>query len=159
MKLSFIIPAFNEELYIGECLDCILKYAKKRYHEIIVVDNGSIDRTSEIAQSRPGVRVVHEARRGITQARQRGLEEATGDLLAYLDADTRIPPSWLDIAEQTFKEDDDIACLSGPYLYYDGPRFKRRLITAISLSALPVGRFLFGYICSWVAIISPKGKR
>ena len=146
MKLSFVIPAYNEDPYIGPCLDSILRHSAGRYHEIIVVDNGSTDRTSEFAASRPGVRVVYEARRGITHARQRGLEEAAGDLIAYIDADTRIPPCWLDIAERTFNEDCELLCLSGPYRYYDGSLTKRLLNNIISLSVLPIGRFLFGYM-------------
>jgi glycosyltransferase involved in cell wall biosynthesis len=146
MKLSFVIPAYNEAEYIGECLDSILHYAAGRYLEIIVVDNGSVDKTSEVAKLRPGVRVVREENRGITHARQRGLEEARGDLIAYIDADTRLTPFWLDIAEQTFKEKDDVVSLSGPYRYYDGFFIKRWLVTVMSLSVLPIGYFFFGYM-------------
>ena len=146
MKLSFVIPAFNEEKYIGECLDSIIFHAEGRQHEITVVDNGSTDRTSEIANSRPGVRVVYEARHGITHARQRGLKEATSDLIAYLDADSRIPPGWMAIAEQTFNTESTFLCLSGPYRYYDGPLFKRAFNNAISITVLPIGFFFFGYM-------------
>lgn len=146
MKLSFVIPAYNEAEYIGECLDSILHYAAGRYLEIIVVDNGSVDKTSEVAKLRPGVRVVREENLGITHARQRGLEEARGDLIAYIDADTRLTPFWLDIAEQTFKEKDDVVSLSGPYRYYDGFFIKRWLVTVMSLSVLPIGYFFFGYM-------------
>jgi glycosyltransferase involved in cell wall biosynthesis len=146
MKLSFIIPAYNEELYLDACLDSILRQAAGRYHEIIVVDNGSTDATSEIARKKPGVRVVYEDRRGITRARQRGLEQATGDLIAYVDADTRLPPSWIDIAERAFQSDRDLLCLSGPYRYYDGPFFKRLINDMISAIVLPTGNILFGYM-------------
>jgi glycosyltransferase involved in cell wall biosynthesis len=146
MKLSFIVPAYNEEAYLGECLDSILRNASERYHEIIVVDNASTDLTSEIALSYAGVRVVYEGQQGITCARQRGLEEATGDILAYVDADTRLPPMWMGIAERAFEQDDELVCLSGPYRYYDGPAIKRWLLNAICWIALLTGYLLFGYM-------------
>jgi glycosyltransferase involved in cell wall biosynthesis len=146
MNLSFVIPAYNEAMYIGECLDSVLHYAAGRHHEIIVIDNGSTDRTSDIAKSRPGVRVVYEGSRGITHARQRGLQEATGELIAYIDADTRISPSWLNIAEQSFHDDSKLICLSGPYHYYDGAFIARWFSNLISLAALPIGHLCFGFM-------------
>ena len=81
-SLSLIIPAYNEEAYIGPCLDSVLQNAMGRFHEIIVVNNASTDRTYEVARARRDVRVVHETQNGICYARQRGFEEATGEILA-----------------------------------------------------------------------------
>jgi glycosyltransferase involved in cell wall biosynthesis len=118
-SVSLIIPAHNEEAYIGFCLDSVLQNAAGRFHEIIVVDNASSDRTAEIARARHGVRVVQEMQKGVCFARQRGLEEATGKVLAYIDADTRLPADWASIAERTFQNRPNLVCLSGPYRYYD----------------------------------------
>ena len=63
-SISLIIPAYNEEEYIGSCLDAALASSRGRFCEIIVVDNGSSDRTREIAAAKPGVRVILEERRG-----------------------------------------------------------------------------------------------
>ena len=144
--LSLIIPAYNEEAYIGFCLDSVLQNAFGRFHEIIVVDNASSDRTGEIARARRGVRVVQEMQRGVCFARQRGLEEATGEILAYIDADTRLPADWALIAERTFQNRPDLVCLSGPYRYYDGPKAKRWVLNGFSRLAVPMGRWLFGYM-------------
>jgi len=72
MVLSFVVPAFNEEAYIGDCLESILQQTKQIQDsiEIIVVNNASTDRTREVALSYPGVRVVDEPRKGLTFARQ-----------------------------------------------------------------------------------------
>ena len=146
MKLSFVVPAYNEEAYISECLDCILLHAEGRIHEVIVVDNASTDRTSELAQSRAGVRIIHEPKRGVTFARQCGLQHVTGELLAYVDADCRISPNWIEIVEKSFGPDSDLVSLSGPYRYYDGPKISRWFLDAIGWSVLPVGFRLFRYM-------------
>jgi glycosyltransferase involved in cell wall biosynthesis len=125
-KISLIIPAYNEEKYIGPCLEHVIKHSRdtsgqSRFHEIIVVNNASSDNTHAVAESFKGVKVVHEPKKGLTRARQRGLEEATGDILAYIDADTRMPDYWLDVVEKEFSKNPDLAALSGPYYYYDLP--------------------------------------
>ena len=119
MKISLIIPAHNEEKYIGACLDHALKNSRGRFHEIIVIDNASTDRTPDIARRYENVRVILEPKKGLTHARERGFAEATGDVLAYIDADTKMPENWLDIAETSFEKEPNFACLSGPYTYYD----------------------------------------
>lgn len=122
--ISLIIPAYNEERYIGVCLDHVFKNAKNQFLEIIVVDNNSTDRTREIASTYPGVRVVEERNKGVTKARQRGVEEAHGDLIAFIDADTQMRADWVETIKFEFAKNPKLVCLSGPYLYYD---FKRWL--------------------------------
>jgi glycosyltransferase involved in cell wall biosynthesis len=121
MKISLIIPAYNEEKYIGDCLEHALRNSQGKFHEIIVVDNASTDKTSEVASKFPGVKVVKEMEKGLTKARQRGYMESTGDILAYNDADTRLPTYWYDIVDKTFSNDPEakISGVSGPYVYFD----------------------------------------
>jgi glycosyltransferase involved in cell wall biosynthesis len=121
MKISLIIPAYNEEKYIDDCLEHAVKNGAGKFHEIIVVDNASTDKTAEVAGKFPGVKVVHESAKGLTKARQRGYMESTGDILAYNDADTRLPSYWFDIVNSTFDKDlqEKISGVSGPYFYYD----------------------------------------
>lgn len=127
MKISFAIPAYNEELYIAACLQSIADLRTDPWvHEVIVVDNGSTDRTAEIAASFPGVRVVREPRKGLSFARQKALDVATGDLLACIDADTRVSADWLKTVQRHF-EGNNIDCLIGSYEYYDLAAWKWRL--------------------------------
>lgn len=123
MKLTFAIPAYNEEKQIGGCLESIKKeMAGKNYDiEIIVVNNASTDRTSEVALSYPGVQVVDQPKKGLTWARHAGFLAATGDLIANIDADTRLPKGWLDRVYREFNENEKLVALSGPYIYYDLP--------------------------------------
>ena len=89
--ISLIIPAYNEEDYLPACLDAVMANLAGKVHEIIVVDNNSTDRTREVVERYPAVTYVFEGEKGITRARQAGYRASTGDILAYVDADTRLP--------------------------------------------------------------------
>lgn len=138
MKLSLIIPAYNEEKYIGACLEHALKNSNGKFSEIIVIDNASTDRTKEVAEKYPSVRVIREDQKGLTKARQRGFKESTGDILAYIDADTHMPDKWIDTLEKTFNENSDCACLSGPYIYYDVSKFQQFLVKLYWYASMPL---------------------
>jgi glycosyltransferase involved in cell wall biosynthesis len=130
MKLSFVIPALNEESCIGDCLKSVIREIH-RFHldaEIVVVDNGSTDRTGCIAAGFAGVRVVREPCRGLSAARHRGYLESKGEIIANLDADTRVPPGWAGKVIRSFDRDRRLACLSGPFMYYDLPQVKRIVV-------------------------------
>jgi glycosyltransferase involved in cell wall biosynthesis len=100
VSLSIIIPAYNEENHIKTCLDSIAAQTI-RPHEVIVVDNGSSDNTAKIARSYDFVRVVTEQRRGIAYARDAGFNAAVSSFLGRIDADTMLPPDWVERV-QTF---------------------------------------------------------
>lgn len=123
--LSIVIPAYNEEKYLGACLESCLANKTTNVIEVIVIDNASTDGTAALAQGYPGVRVVHEPRKGLTCARERGLLEAKGDLVGYIDADTRVPSGWFQRMNEVFAAADGPVCLSGPYDYYDLGPLKR----------------------------------
>lgn len=146
MKLSVIVPAYNEEAYLTDCLLAVsaaLRSSSERGpYEIIVVDNASTDGTAAVAARIPGVRVVHEPRKGLTRARQRGFEEASGDILAYVDADTRMPHDWIGRVLDAYDRAGDLVCVSGPYVYYDLPAVKTALVRLYwLLLARPTYRF------------------
>ena len=129
MKLSFVIPAYNEELYIGKCIEAILRETKGRTDvEIIVVDNNSTDHTSEAVAKYPEAKLIHETRRGANRTRQTGFEASTGELVAFLDADTVLPHGWTLTAERAFAKDEKLVCLTGPFIYYDLPPFIQLLV-------------------------------
>jgi glycosyltransferase involved in cell wall biosynthesis len=98
--MSVIIPAFNEEDYIGETLDYLgaaqrfLKAQADTAVQVIVVDNGSTDRTAAIARDR-GLAVIKEPDHQIAKVRNTGARAADHDILIFLDADTLVPPALL----------------------------------------------------------------
>jgi glycosyltransferase involved in cell wall biosynthesis len=87
--LSFVVPAYNEELELPTTIRAIQNAASNQAHEIIVVDDGSTDATAEIARD-AGAEVVSINRRQIAAARNAGAQNARGDILFFVDADTRI---------------------------------------------------------------------
>ena len=94
MKLSIIIPAFNEAKQIRACLESIQRSMREAVispYEIIVVDDDSTDDTADIARSL-GARVVHSGKRNIAATRNRGAAAAESERLLFVDADTIINP-------------------------------------------------------------------
>ncbi len=91
MKLSFVVPAYNEERLLGATLDSIRDAATQSAlpFEIIVADDASTDRTVHIAHTK-GAQVVSVAHRQIAATRNSGARAATGDILIFVDADTLI---------------------------------------------------------------------
>src|ERR1700751_6039874 len=94
MNVSVVIPAYNEEEFIGNCLDS-LSHQDVKPTEIIVVDKNSTDRTREICERFAAVRVVSEACQGIVFFRNARLAQARGDIIARCDADSVLPHNWV----------------------------------------------------------------
>lgn len=144
--VSLIIPTNNEEFQIGACLGMAIANSHGGFKEIIVVDNASTDQTAAIARSFEGVRVVYEPRKGLTRARQCGFHNATGNILAYIDADTRLPSGWLDVVEKTFAARADVVSLSGSARYFDAPAWQRFTLGLGWWLAAPLAYSLAGYM-------------
>jgi glycosyltransferase involved in cell wall biosynthesis len=91
--MSVVICAYNAEATIAECLEAAsaLDYPDL---DVVVVDDGSTDRTADIAATFPGVRVLREPHAGLSVARNTGWREAYGDLVVYLDSDAYPAPEW-----------------------------------------------------------------
>jgi glycosyltransferase involved in cell wall biosynthesis len=112
--ISFVIPAYNEEVLIGRCIASIRAEVTCAY-EIIVVDNASTDNTS-ICASEAGARVLYQPIKGTNAARQMGYLAAVGDLIALIDADSEIPAGWSATALRSLN-DPTVVAVSGPPCY------------------------------------------
>lgn len=111
-SVSVVVPVRDSESTIGECIDAILAtdYPEDR-REILVVDNGSTDGTAAQIRSRP-VRYLHEPRPGVSNARNRGIAECTGGILAFVDADCLVEPQWLTELVRPFA-DPEVGAVAG----------------------------------------------
>ncbi|MBI3573620.1 glycosyltransferase family 2 protein [Candidatus Kaiserbacteria bacterium] len=151
MKISFVIPAYNEEAYLGGCLEALCleihREAGSFKTEMIVVNNASTDKTREIAKRFAGVSIIEEPKKGVALARQKGLEAAKGDIIAYIDADTKVTPGWIPVMLAEFAADPALVAISGPYIYYDLPAFWRRLAWPYHLVVGGITEFFTG---QWV---------
>jgi glycosyltransferase involved in cell wall biosynthesis len=117
MKISIVIPVYNEAESLGACLDAITRQAVQPY-EVIVVDNNSTDGTAALAESFDFVTLLHEPRQGVVHARSRGFDAAGGDIIARIDADSILPADWLKNVCAVFK-DPAVDAVSGAALYYN----------------------------------------
>lgn len=113
MEFSIIIPAKNEEVNIAICLDSIGRLIINgiRY-EIIVIDNGSSDRTVEVAKSK-GALVFEKPNMTIAALRNFGVSQAKGMIIAFLDADCTVASDWLSAASR-YLENNEVVCFGCP---------------------------------------------
>jgi cellulose synthase/poly-beta-1,6-N-acetylglucosamine synthase-like glycosyltransferase len=110
--VSVIVPVRDGESTIAACLDAILAtdYPADR-REILVVDNGSSDGTADLIRARP-VRYLREPRRGVSHARNLGIAESSGKVLAFVDSDCVVEPQWLTELARPF-EDPEVGAVAG----------------------------------------------
>jgi glycosyltransferase involved in cell wall biosynthesis len=118
MKVAVIVPTYNEEKYIGKCIEALLNQDTAA-DEIIIVDNNSSDNTIGIVQKYP-VTLLKEKTQGITPARNTGFNASHCDILARCDADTIVFPDWIEKIKKNF-ETKPIIGLTGPAYFYDLP--------------------------------------
>ena len=98
MLVSVIIPAYNTDQYLAETLDSVLAQTYSHF-EVMIMDDGSTDRTLEIAQEYAAkddrIRVISQPNQGLSLTRNSGIRETTGELIAFLDSDDRWHPTKL----------------------------------------------------------------
>lgn len=147
-QISFVVPAFNEEALLPSCIAAIrAEIARAGIEaELIVVDNASTDRTSEVARA-AGVTLVQEPTKGLVAARRAGFLASRGTLVANIDADTLIPAFWIDRVLAAFAKDPKLVTLSGPYDYYDVPmrlRLSARVFYGVAFCTYSFNRWVLG---------------
>jgi len=113
-RISVVICAYNAERTMDACL-ASLRTLRYPNYEIIVVNDGSKDRTLEIAQRYPEVRIVSQENKGLSVARNVGFQNATGEIIAYTDSDCVVDPDWLTYLAYKFVHGGFIA-VGGPNL-------------------------------------------
>lgn len=119
VKLSLIVLAYNEEEYIGDCLESIAAQTRPP-DEVIVVNNNSTDKTAEIVQRFPFVKIINQPIQGMIPARNIGFNSAIGTLLGRIDADTRLLPDWVERVHQLLdSQANQVIALSGPCYFFE----------------------------------------
>jgi glycosyltransferase involved in cell wall biosynthesis len=131
MKVSVVIPTFNEAKYLPATLDSIRRLSRQP-DEVLVLDSNSTDKTRAIAK-KYGARVVTEKKRGIGLARQKGLEASKGEIVAFTDADTIVPPDWLTKIIETLQQKDVVGVYSGMRVYDGWAPYRFHIAVTIPL--------------------------
>ncbi len=120
VRYSIVIPCFNEENYIEKSIRSLNNQDYQGEFEIIVVDNNSTDNTAQLAADL-GARVVKEINPGVCFARQKGTDQARGEVVISTDADTVFKKNWLSKIDENFSKNKDLIAVCGPCRYIDGP--------------------------------------
>lgn len=123
MLFSVLIPLYNSEEYIAECLDSVLAQNFDDY-EIVVIDDGSTDNSGVIAEQYQTkysqIRVIHKENEGVLLTRRRLLKEAKGDYILWVDSDDAVKQNWmLDLSHEIQKNHPDM--IISNYEDYDDP--------------------------------------
>lgn len=115
--ISVVIPAYNEEDWIGDTLKSLKDQNFNEDYEILVVNNASKDNTAKVARQYD-VRIENEPIKGYTRACQTGFEKAKGSIIAMTDADTLVTPDWLAAVANSF-ERKEVVGAHGPCEFRD----------------------------------------
>ena len=111
-KLSIVIPVYNCEKYISDCVSSIIKQNFNRKTEVIIIDDGSTDNSGRIcdnlAKRYTNIKVFHYVNHGVSQARNFGLKKSTGDYVYFVDADDILLPGCLKTIYKAFAYNPDI---------------------------------------------------
>ncbi len=121
MLVSVVIGALNEEKYIGATINSVKAQKTRHKIELIVGDGYSEDATVKIAK-KMGAKVVKEKNRSAAWERQAGTKVARGEVIAFTDADAKVPSDWVEKIAAEFSADPNLCLLYGPVYFSDaGP--------------------------------------
>lgn len=131
MKFSVLVPVYNVEKYLEQCINSVLSQTFQDY-ELILVDDGSKDESGlicdEFAKKHPDkIKVVHKENQGLISARRVGIANATGDFCIFVDSDDFIEPDLLENLESYLKQDDALDMILYSFYYNrNGEREERK---------------------------------
>src|SRR5215207_3618778 len=112
--VTVVIPCYNQAHFLEEAIESVLAQSHPNF-EIIVIDDGSTDDTSEVAERYPGVRLFRQDNQGLAAARNAGLWRSKGEYLVFLDADDRLLPWALEVGLKHLNAHPECAFVSGYY--------------------------------------------
>lgn len=116
MNVSVVIPVYNEEKYIAQCLESLMRQ-KVQADEIIIVNNNCTDNTIAITKQYP-VRIENEHNQGMIFARNCGFNNAKYEIIARTDADSILPDNWVEEIKIQFSK-PEVSAITGSFTFYD----------------------------------------
>lgn len=128
--VSVMIGVYNAERYLGEAIESVLAQSYEPI-ELIVVDDGSTDASAAVAQRYPQARTIRQPNGGNGSARNRAVQEATGELYAFLDADDRFTPGKLALQKAILDERPEIDMVFGHVREFFSPELDEETRAAL----------------------------
>lgn len=110
--VSVIIPYFNQARFLRSTIESVLQQTY-RHFELVVVDDGSTDKPSEVTASYPGIKLIRQSNQGVSAARNTGFRESAGEFVVFLDADDLLLPEALRIGVDAFRAHPEAAFVYG----------------------------------------------
>lgn len=145
--ISVVIPAYNEEKYIASCLEALTKQTTTENIEVILVDNHSTDNTINQASTflnRLNLTILIQPHKGRSPARRLGFNHAKGDFIFSTDADTIVPPTWIESIIPSFK-DPQTAAVTGPVKINDCFILSNSIFNFCQPLAMHLYKLIFGH--------------
>lgn len=118
--ISVVVPAHNEELLLPSCLEALEAQTLSEPYEVLGVNNASTDATAQVAAAHD-VRLLWEPTKGYVHALRRGFEAARAPVITVTDADSIVPPGWLERILAHFRADPGLVALGGVFTVFDVP--------------------------------------
>lgn len=144
--ISIVIPAYNEEKSIAKCLEAFVFQTTTEEFEVIVVDNNSTDKTSEVARAyknKLNLRLILEKKKGRGAARAKGFKESLGTLIFSTDADTIVPLNWIEVFSSMLRRDVD--AVTGTCKIVDCGWLTNRIFNLLQPLFMRIYKLLFGH--------------
>lgn len=133
--ISLIVPVYNVEKYLCECIDSILSQTYKNF-ELILVDDGSPDNSGKIcdeyAEKDSRIKVIHKENGGVSSARNVGLDNANGEYITFVDSDDTVDKQYLELMYDKITEDNYDICISNSKYLLEGLSLKNILVKFLS---------------------------
>ena len=145
--ISVVIPAYNEEKNIGKCLTSLANQQTNRKIKVIVVDNNSTDKTAQKAKSfskKLNIEVILEKQKGRGVARKTGFDCAKSEIIFSTDADTILPPHWIEKLYIEIVKSNGVA-VTGTCKINDCNNITNRIFNFMQPLTMRIYRFIFGH--------------
>ena len=131
MKYSFLVPVYNVEKYLPQCIESMLGQTYRDF-EIILVDDGSTDSSGKICDDYKDkypdiIKVIHKSNEGLVSAREWGIQNANGKICLFVDSDDFVESDLLKVVDDEFNRNIDLDILIYSFCYYsDGAKKQRK---------------------------------
>ena len=146
--LQIIIPAYNVEKYIAECLDSVFSQQTSYRYLVVVVNDGSTDNTAKVLskyQDYKDIRIIHQANRGLSGARNKGLGRIEAEYVTFLDSDDQLMPLAIENMMKAAKS-GDCDMVAGGYETFSAEQVQSKCILQMSDNYLAIPGFAWGKV-------------